>query len=288
MKRYIAAAFLMGLAACAPSDRLIAPEGDRVANATVALKNGKIAERLQSADYILLGEKHDNADHHKIQLAVLQNLLASGDVVVFEMLHLKQQPAIDDFLKGDLPYSDLEAALEWKKSGWPDWNYYGPLMATVREKGARIMAGSLPGKYRTLQEPVTTHSFKPLGEDKTADLKEEIRVSHCDLLPKEMLVPVTKAQIAKDQFMASKLAEERQSGRAFLIAGNGHVRKDRGIPYFLTQLDANASIHVLGLIEETNARDLSDPFPLYDTLWITEPAPEKDHCAVLRKKFGKS
>ncbi len=288
MKQYFVAAFLVGLAACAPSDRLIAPEGDRVANATVALKNGKIAERLQSADYILLGEKHDNADHHKVQLAVLQNLLASGDVVVFEMLHLKQQPVIDQFLKEDLPYSDLEAALEWKKSGWPDWHYYGPLMAIAREKGARIIAGSLPRKYRTLQEPVTKYSFKPLEKDKLDDLKEEIRVSHCDLLPEEMLAPVTKAQISKDQFMASKLAEEKRSGRAFLIAGNGHVRKDRGIPYFLAQLDAEASLHVLGLIEETDTEDLSDPFPLYDTVWITDPAPEKNHCAELRKKFGKS
>ena len=288
MKQYFVAAFLLSLAACAPSDRLIAPEGDRVANATVALKNGKIAERLKSADYILLGEKHDNADHHKIQLAVLQNLLASEDVVVFEMLHLKQQPVIDQFLKGDLPYSDLETALEWKKSGWPDWNYYGPLMATAREKSARIVAGSRPKKYRTIRKPIMKHVFKPLPEEKVADLKEEIRISHCDLLPKEIIEPVTYAQIGKDRFMAAKLADNRKNSRAFLIAGNGHVRKDRGIPYFLAQLDPEATIHVLGLIEETNAEDLSDPFPLYDTVWITDPAPEKDYCAELRKKFGKS
>ncbi|HAR90981.1 MAG TPA: hypothetical protein DCR45_08405, partial [Gammaproteobacteria bacterium] len=43
---------------------------------------------LISASYLLLGEKHDNPDHHAIQLAVIERLISDGAVsqMTFEML----------------------------------------------------------------------------------------------------------------------------------------------------------------------------------------------------------
>lgn len=285
------ASLLLGvslLAACAPSDRRIAPSGDLVANASVALENGRIAERFEAADYILIGEKHDNPEHHDIQLALLQALVKPGDVVVFEMLNREQQPAIDRFLSGALPYAELEKALDWKASGWPDWQHYGPLFGAAKDGGARIYYGSFPKKELRSKMSLADDHFAPLPAKLHDDLDLQIKSSHCDLLPENMIRPMSNIQIAKDKKLAQELVENRQDGRAFLIAGNGHIRKDRAVPYYLAQLDKEATVQVLALIEERNTDALEDPFPLYDTLWLTSSTPEKDYCADLRKKFGKT
>ena len=62
---------------------------------------------------------------------------------------------------------------------------------------------------------------------------------------------------------------------AILIAGNGHVRKDRGVPALLPGTVS------LGLIELKESRSdaaeyLAAP---YDYLWFTAQVPRPDPCA---------
>ncbi|WP_415235912.1 ChaN family lipoprotein [Sneathiella sp.] len=288
MKELLLPLFLLSVAACAPSDRMIAPSGDTVANARVALENGKIATRLQDADFILIGEKHDNPDHHNVQLALLQKLLKKGDVVVFEMINQEQQPVIDRFIAGDLPYSALKEALNWETSGWPDWAFYGPLFEQAQKTGARMVYGNYPKSEIRQQMVARKDALNSLDPAKMAQLNADIKSSHCDLLPDEALQPMSNIQIARDKLMARQLADNIKGTTAFLIAGNGHVRKDRGVPYYLSQQAKDKSIQVLGLIEDTDQATLSDPFPEYDLVWITDATPYKDHCAALKKRFGKS
>src|ERR687898_3312211 len=49
-----------------------------------------LVERLARADFVLLGERHDNPDHHMLQAQVLRSLIAVGrhPAVGFEMLGL--------------------------------------------------------------------------------------------------------------------------------------------------------------------------------------------------------
>src|SRR5262249_59775917 len=55
-----------------------------------------VTRRLTDARYVLLGEKHDNPDHHAIQAALVRALLASGrrPAVAFEQLTADQAPAL--------------------------------------------------------------------------------------------------------------------------------------------------------------------------------------------------
>src|SRR5690348_2390749 len=47
-----------------------------------------LVNRLAGADFVLLGERHDNPDHHLLQAEVLRSLIAVGrrPAVGFEML----------------------------------------------------------------------------------------------------------------------------------------------------------------------------------------------------------
>ena len=60
----------------------------------------------------------------------------------------------------------------------------------------------------------------------------EVRDSHCGMLPEAMVAPMAKAQIARDVVMAETM-RTHATDSIVLIAGNGHVRKDIGVPFWL-------------------------------------------------------
>ena len=61
---------------------------------------------------------------------------------------------------------------------------------------------------------------------------DTVRNAHCGALPEAMVEPMARAQIARDVVMAEAMRPHASRG-AVLIAGNGHVRRDIGVPYWL-------------------------------------------------------
>ena len=59
---------------------------------------------------------------------------------------------------------------------------------------------------------------------------------------------MVQAQVARDLWMAHALRQHAAQG-AVLIAGNGHVRRDAGVPYWLQRLGQPQSL-VIGYEEE--------------------------------------
>ncbi|WP_319531088.1 hypothetical protein [uncultured Cohaesibacter sp.] len=68
------------------------------------------------------------------------------------------------------------------------------------------------------------------------------------------------------------MRQERASSEvSVLIAGNGHVRRDRGVPMFLDASDKAVSIALIEVIRgQTDPQSYSafDP-KLYDYVWFT-------------------
>ena len=66
-------------------------------------------------DVLMIGEVHDNPDHHATQAA----LLAASDpsAIIFEMVTAAEAQRITPALARD-PEA-LEAVLDWENSGWP-------------------------------------------------------------------------------------------------------------------------------------------------------------------------
>ncbi len=91
----------------------------------------------------LVGEVHDNAEHHKIQAAGIDGETRS---VVFEQLRTDQQPAIDSFMalpkESRTPDAFLKA-VDWDKSGWAKYDYK-PLFQAVIAAGLPIYGGDPP------------------------------------------------------------------------------------------------------------------------------------------------
>lgn len=252
-----------------------------------------LMQALRQADYVLLGETHDNPEHHAIEKMVLEVLLQSGrrPTLVLEMLDLEDQPAVDRVLQdGPVDAERFNRASGFAKKGW-DWPLYRPLIETALSHGLRIVAGNLSreqlaaviregfaGAPKAVQRQVANGRGLEPGQRET--LMQDIRTSHCDKLPEQMVPGMANAQIARDIMLAEQLV---QAGKpALLIAGAGHVRRDRGVPFYLSQMDPGArvvSIGMFGVDAGTAPEDVVSYRDRFDYLWYTKSVKREDPCA---------
>ncbi len=111
------------------------------------IEHQSLVTRLARADFLLLGERHDNPDHHLLQAEVLRSLIAVGrrPAVGFEMFGLDDATAIADHLAAaPNDAAGLGKAVNWNKRGWPDWAMYQPIAEAALEAKLRIIATNLP------------------------------------------------------------------------------------------------------------------------------------------------
>lgn len=246
-----------------------------------------LTARLRDARFVLLGETHDNPDAHRAQ-AWLLGLMTGSDAnrrpaVVMEMLDSDQADALADWRAGPdgADPATLGAAVGWADSGWPDWAMYQPIAAVALKAGLPILTGNLPsGVVRRVgtdgaaavlgAEGLAPRALDaPLPDRLREALAEEIRVGHCNMLPEEALPSVIAAQRARDGEMArAMLAGAALPGTdgAVLIAGNGHVRQDRAVPWYLRRLAPDASVLSIAVMQvPPDMADAPGPADLRDT-----------------------
>jgi uncharacterized iron-regulated protein len=208
--------------------------------------------RLARADFLLLGERHDNPDHHLLQAEVLRRLIALGrrPAVGFEMFGLDDASAIANHL-GLAPNdaAGLGRAVNWNKSGWPDWAMYQPIAEAALQARLRIVATNLPRAAARKMNRVGLTALEPsvrgeLGLDRSlsdamfAAMATDIRDSHCGYASEGSVKAMVGVQRARDAQMAQSLIAASDPDGAILVAGAGHVRKDYGIPFISPQRPA--------------------------------------------------
>lgn len=103
---------------------------------------------------------------------------------------------------------------------------------------------------------------------------QAIAEGHCGLIDAAQAGRMTGAQVARDQFMA-RMVEANAKRGVVLLAGDGHVRRDVGVPRWLSDATRAESISI-GLLEpgDPNAAD-------YDLVLTTAAQPRPDPCKEL-------
>lgn len=270
---------------------------------------GQLARDAAERRYVLIGENHDNADHHRVQAKLIDALVAAGrkPSVVFEMIPTSLQATLDAYLaKTDSSAKGLGEAIGWEQRGWPAWETYQPIAEAAMQGGLPFLAGGLDRSRvmalgRTKIGEIDAAEKERLGLDREfpqpllEDLLLELEVGHCNLVPKGALQPMVTVQRARDGSMARAMLDAGSEG-AILIAGNGHVRNDRAVPYVLIQLAGDLepseilSVGLVGvepdLTSFSDYLDGRDQFP-FDYVVFTERVEPIDHCAKLRENFAK-
>lgn len=250
------------------------------------------------ARYVLLGEKHDNPDHHVLQARILRAMIAQGRVpaVGFEMIESGRQQAVNDAMASRPGQPDaLATAVSWGESGWPPFDEYRPVFATAVQAGLPIIAANLPAvQVRLLVKhgagAMVPGKFASLGLDQPLPrelhlaLAVEIREGHCGMLPERLIEPMVLAQRARDAAMAERLVAGSGSSGAVLIAGGGHVRTDRGVPLYLARLQPGERVLSVAFVEvQPEVIDPAGYDAGADLVWFTPRWGDDDPCEVMRE-----
>lgn len=238
-----------------------------------------LVESLVSAPYVLIGEKHDNPDHQRLQLWLLRRLQerrAQG-ALVMEMIAPPQQAAIDR-LQSDPTLTDtvmddaaLQGKLEWG-SGW-DWSAYGSVVKWGLANSERLLAANLDEEeIRDIYQapPTSSDVYSPEALEL---LYEAIATAHCGKLAESQFAAMLAIQQARDERMAQRLIDAPTP--ALLLAGNYHVRKDLGVPLHWPQDEPPVPLVVM-LVEAGG--ELPDRAQA-DFVWLTAAVPDTDYCA---------
>jgi uncharacterized iron-regulated protein len=241
----------------------------------------QLLARLAAAPRVLVGERHDNPDHHALQLWLLRALAAQRPQgsLLLEMLTPDQQARVDQvraaIAAGKTP-QDMLGALAWQP-GWA-WSLYGPLVQHALRQPYPLLAANLERREimqiyaRVPQLQGQASTAQPVREA----LLEQIRQSHCNLLPESQLPAMLAVQQQRDRRMAEALLAAPEP--SLLLAGAFHVRRELGVPLHLQDLRATEGTQVLILAEVGSQVALESA----DYVWFTPAQPEQDHCAKLR------
>ncbi|MDA1099186.1 MAG: ChaN family lipoprotein [Proteobacteria bacterium] len=268
-----------------------------------------LTEDLVRSAYILLGEKHDNPDHHLLQARLIHTLTALGrrPAVVWEMILESRQPVLDSYwAKYSHDAAALGGTLGWDASGWPAWSMYQPIAeAAMAAHLPMYAAGLSKAAVRTLARGKPSFAFAkrqrslglniPMPEEMRQRSLEQLYQGHCELMPRDALVPLLNVQRAKDAVFAEHMLSGGADDGTLLIAGTGHVRKDLAVPVFLARHQPDVRITTVAFVEVRDgildpmdyAASFSAPVLPFDYVWFTPRADDKDHCAALKEKWRK-
>jgi len=268
------------------------------------ISRAELELRLRAAQIAILGEVHDNPDHHRIQ-GLLLTAFAKGrgrpPAVVFEMIPTDMQKRLDSIMR--VPELDADMifdAVRWDESGWPGRDIYRPVMEAVARLRAPVIAAGLPrddvrkatregldavlngGQQRRMQ-------LAPLPEALMNAMVADIVKSHCDMIPQEVARRMSAAQRLRDALLADATRRGwRRQGSAVVITGNGHARADRAVPLYLRRYgDVPAPFVIWQAEASEKARQVADLLPedarppskVADIIIVTPKAKREDPCA---------
>lgn len=252
---------------------------------------GSLPEGMAGADVVILGEVHDNADIHARQAEVIQALAPKA--VVFEMLTRAQAERAAPALRRTP--DKLEAALNWAESGWPDFAMYYPVILAAGEvpfygaavPRAEARAALKAGIAESFGPEASVYGLTtPLGAAEQAARERAQHLAHCEAMPPEMLPVMVDLQRLRDATLARAVlrALYETGGPVAVITGNGHARRDWGVPRILGQVSPEVSVFVLGLVEDGNdGNDGGNGGARFDARERFAPAERDDPCAAFKK-----
>lgn len=159
-----------GNAACAMPGTWIDP-----ANRS-ALVHDRLMADLATRPVVLLGEHHDNAEHHRWQLRTLAALHGHHpDVAIgFEAFPRRVQPVLDRWVAGELTTDVFLKEVEWEEVWGYDAGLYLPLFHFARQHRLPMLALNVD---RSVISKVGRAGFKAVSSEDIEGVSRPVRAS---------------------------------------------------------------------------------------------------------------
>jgi uncharacterized iron-regulated protein len=268
-----------------------APAHDASAAASSPASAPDWHERLAGPTLALLGEVHDNGEHHRLRAAALRAAIERGwrPAIVMEQFDLDRQRDIDR-ARAERPADAKHVITQAGGDANWLWVHYEAFVALALQHRLPLLAGNLP---RAMVSRLARDDYAAvLGAERVsawrlhespdaawqAAQEREIDLGHCGALPQRLWPALARAQFARDAAMAHLLTQHASQG-AVLLAGNGHVRRDLGVPRWLQRHGTPAAL-VVGYIE----RGTPQARGRYDEVVVTAATPRGDPCEAFKAR----
>jgi uncharacterized iron-regulated protein len=237
----------------------------------------ELVARLSDYKIIILGENHDNEDHHNYQFRLMDevsSLRRTNVSVGLEFISWMHQDPLDKYVSGYITENDFLELIGW---GNIPFDYYRPLIeisefafginapSFLTRKIARQGLESLTDQEKRLLPP----DFE-LGSSLYFDRFKEVMDGMNHPMPEIAIERLFSAQSLWDDTMAYKSIEKSMLSQNpfFIIVGNFHARYKLGLPARLLNRYNDINLAVLTHVDARNLtsvdiENLTKPHPKY-------------------------
>lgn len=238
--------------------------------------------------YVLVGESHDDLNHHQMQADVIRALAKSGRHVVvgMEMFTRDNQRNVTPFSSGKWSDEKFQAEANWKSQWGFDFALYKPVFDAVRETRAPLYALNIPRDWvreigrqgvsavTPAREPWVPQLSKSLANPNHKAVFTSLMGGHPMSGPQAD--NVYAAQVSWDLGMANSAIHAMSDKFSdnwvmVIVAGSGHVMYGQGINYRIKQLSGSDSINLVcveGAPDDKISRGLGE------YVYVSGPKPE--------------
>ncbi|MHC5002862.1 MAG: ChaN family lipoprotein [Planctomycetota bacterium] len=238
-----------------------------------------LMEMIAAADVVILGEQHNDAVGHAVQLAVVEDVLDRwpGSAVSLEMLERDEQTLVDDYMDDVIDaeqLAELTFSTRWAGSGsWTHW--YQPVIDAAKQQDSPVVAANAPRRYvrlaRTdgydrlagLPDPRRGYVEMPeempegryrerfwsvMGVAHDADLTDEAS-DEDSAAEQERVESLYRSQLVWDATMADSIAEARRRGapKVVHLVGQFHCDFEGGLVQELRRRLTGSRVVVVSL-----------------------------------------
>jgi len=229
------------------------------------LTNGEVLKYLSQQQVVLLGEHHDNPDHHRWQLQVLAGLYAlRQDLAIgFEMFPRQVQPVLDKWVAGDLSETEFLKQSNWYGNWSFDPAFYLPIFNFARMNHIPMIALNVK---RSFFNEVQQKGWAAIPQDQRQGItdpavpqraylemlagsfvqhhsgphgRDEKNMDDFSAEEKKGFQRFVEGQQLWDRAMAQGIADAALREKAPLVVGimgSGHMMNGFGVPHQLSAL----------------------------------------------------
>ena len=177
------ALLVLAFAACAPRAATVTPAPasatplpvERVLHGSANGGNtfGDMLDTFARADAVFLGEQHDDAATHRLELAVLQGLAERGVPVTLALEMFERD--VQALLDSPLSSSALSGGVDSSARPWPNYaTDYRPLVAFARAQGWPVIASNVPRLIASAVSHDGLGALDSLPPSSRADVAREV------------------------------------------------------------------------------------------------------------------
>lgn len=246
------------------------------------------AAALPNPQVLLLGEVHDNPQGHRQRFEELKRRVDAGwrPAIAMEQFDRENQALLS---KAQKECPDADCVIRVMDGPRWEWALYRPVIDLALRYQLPLVAANLSraDASRTVRDGVRA-TFDAaavqayglaaaLPDDIRAAQQREIIAGHCNMLPESMVGGMVEAQIARDVWMAKTVLAQAPRD-VVLLAGNGHVRNDIGVPRWIARAAPGLTVRSVAYLEKGGA----GPAGAYDAAQIVAPRERPDPCAKFK------